>query len=377
MILAPLFLAAAAFAAEPSWTTAVDAALAQAKATGKPVLADFQAPWCYSCYYMEQRVLSKPGFAKAAEGLVPLKLDVDTAEGAAMKATHAVTFLPTYLLLSADGKELGRIVGEQTETDFLAKLSALTGGKASEDKELTALRAKSKKGDVAALEKLLERPVQCETAYDIGYAEDAVSKLYPEHRDLVLKKERKVLETLVEQKLFVPAESRCADFRSGVETLAGVDEKLGDKSARRELLSRALALLDKEGVTAGDDRNRDDNRRLFLEMQDDSSAVRAWYEKLVAAYPADYVYAFRFAKWLNKRGENAEALPWVERADKLSYGANRLAVTGVRAKILAALGRKDEALAAADRDLKSSAKVWTRERDALRGVRDELKQLKN
>ena len=356
MILAPLFLAAAAFAAEPSWTTAVDAALAQAKATGKPVLADFQAPWCYSCYYMEQRVLSKPGFAKAAEGLVPLKLDVDTAEGAAMKATHAVTFLPTYLLLSADGKELGRIVGEQTETDFLAKLSALTGGKASEDKELTALRAKSKKGDVAALEKLLERPVQCETAYDIGYAEDAVSKLYPEH---------------------VPAESRCADFRSGVETLAGVDEKLGDKSARRELLSRALALLDKEGVTAGDDRNRDDNRRLFLEMQDDSSAVRAWYEKLVAAYPADYVYAFRFAKWLNKRGENAEALPWVERADKLSYGANRLAVTGVRAKILAALGRKDEALAAADRDLKSSAKVWTRERDALRGVRDELKQLKN
>ena len=378
MILAPLLLsAAAALAAEPVWSVNAAAALADAKKSGKPVLADFQAPWCYSCYYMEQRVLSKPGFAKAAEALVPLKLDVDTAEGAALKAQHAVTFLPTYLLLSSDGKELGRIVGEQTEADFLQKLAALSGGKSpAEDAALAKLRAKAKKGDVAALEKILDRPVQCETPYDIGYAEGAVAKLYPEHRDAVLKKERRALETLAETKLLVAPEARCADFRSGIETLAEVDEALGDKPARAALLSRALALLDQEGTAAGEDRNRDDNRRLFLEMQDDAPAARAWYEKLVAAYPSDYVYAFRYAKWLNKRGDDAAALPWAERADKLSYGANRLAVTAVRAKILGKLGRGKEGLAAADRDLKAASKAWTRERAALKEVRDQLAKAK-
>ena len=43
------------------------------------------------------------------------------------------------------------------------------------------------------------------------------------------------------------------------------------------------------------------------------------------------------------------------KADKLSYGANRLAVTKVRASALAALGRKDEAAALLQRDIKAGA----------------------
>src|SRR5687767_8569009 len=115
MLTLPLTLLLLCAPARAAWLTDLPAAYAEAKASGRPILVDFEAPWCYSCYYMQQRVLSRPAFAKAAESLVLLKLDVDTSAGAAVKAERAVTFLPTYLVLSPTGSELGRILGEQTE----------------------------------------------------------------------------------------------------------------------------------------------------------------------------------------------------------------------------------------------------------------------
>jgi thiol-disulfide isomerase/thioredoxin len=374
MTLATLLLSSAmSVCAAVSWMSDPAAASAASAKSGKPVLVDFQAPWCYSCYYMEERVLSKPGFEKAAERFILLKLDVDTAEGAAEKARRAVTFLPSYLVVDAAGKELGRIIGEQTEADFLAKLDGFSGGKAAkEDKALTALRAKARKGDWSALEALLKKPADCETPYDVSFAAAAVDKLYPEHRDAVLKTERAVLEKLAEERLFSAPAARCADFRSGVETLADVHEKLGAADKRDAVLRRALAQLEKEGGPAGEDRSRDDNRRFLLEKLGDAAAVRSWYESLVKAYPSDYVYAFRYAKWLHKRAENEKALEWAGKADALSYGANRLAVTNLRAKLLAALGRKAEALAALDRDLKAAPKALKDQRAELEKTRKDL-----
>ncbi|MDD5657956.1 MAG: hypothetical protein PHF00_11965, partial [Elusimicrobia bacterium] len=80
---------------------------------------------------------------------------------------------------------------------------------------------------------------------------------------------------------------------------------------------------------------------------------RSFYAELAAAYPADYVYPYRYARYLFERGEAAGALEWAEKADRLSYGANRLAVTKVRAQALAALGRGEEAAQLARRDIKA------------------------
>lgn len=307
--------------ASVSWHDSLTPALAEAQAKKTSVLVDFQAPWCYSCYYMEQKVLSKPKFEKASKDLVLAKLDVDKDEGHALKSKHAVTMLPAYLVLDSSGKELGRIMGEQTEDDFLDKLEAIEKGKSAGGAN------------------------PCDYAYEVMKAKD------PSKAELEKQKEK--LEDLAKKKLLVPEPKRCADFRSGVEALADVYEKLGEKDKRAKLLDDALARLDPKR-DPGEDRNRDDNVRYFLEMKKDDAGLRSWYGKLIEAYPSDYVYSYRYAKYLEAQGKAKEALPWAERADKLSYGANRLQVTLVRAKILSALGRKDEAQKLADRDLKAS-----------------------
>ncbi len=381
-----LFLASAAFAAAPDWHERLEPALAEAEAKKAPILMDFHAPWCYSCYYMAQNVLSKESFDKAARGLVLLKVDVDREEGRALKERYGVSFLPTFVVADAQGRALGRILGEQTEADFLRRLAGLVKGEAG---ELAALRRRLADGELGAaaaelarlaparlkalretkdwrvlearlalrrglspaeaLLTLLELEDSCDLAYDVGRVARPDAGL--------LAAERRALEGVVEKRVF--GASPCADRRSPIVELAGVYEKLGEAEARAGLLARALAALG-EGA-GGEDRNRDDDRRYFLELLGDPARVAEWYEELVKAYPADHVYAHRYAKWLLGRGGAAAAVSWAEKADKLAYGANRLAVTAVRAQALAALGRRDEAEALLRRDAKAGKTAFPKE----------------
>ena len=321
-------------------------------ALAKPVLVEFTAPWCYSCYYMEKKVLSQPAFLKASEAFERRKMDIDTPEGAAMKAKLAAVFTPTYVLLDKEGgKELGRIVGEQTEEEFHAKLKALLGGGRTSDADSEALLKRIGAGDLAALRKTLADPSDCRLPYYVSKGQGPASKLPAAEARALLQEERAALEKLASSKLFGPAAARCADFRSGVMTLAEVQEKLDDASARDGLLDRAIAQLRKEHPKVGEDRNADDDLRAMLAARGDHEGLRRHFEALIAAYPLDYVYSLRWAKVLLERGKAEEALGWVEKADKLSYGANRLDVTVARAKVLAALGRREEGLALIKRDL--------------------------
>lgn len=337
------------------WLSSLPDAQARSKAKGRPILLDFHAPWCYSCYYMEQNVLSKPAFEGRAKDLVPVTLDVDTPQGNELQQKYHVTFLPTYVVLSPGGeRELGRIIGEQTEADFLDKLAALTGGRATDDAEFMARRAKIKAGDMAELRRALADKADCRTPYAVEYGQPTVEKLPSAEKSALLVKERAALEDLAARKLFVSRDQRCADFRSGVEALASVEQELGDTAARAALLERAVGQLEADQASVGQDRNRDDNLRLFLDMSGDEAKLKTHYEGLIKAYPSDYVYPYRWAKHLVEKGRATEALPWIETADRRAYGANRLMVTDVRARALAALGRRDEARALLERDLRSA-----------------------
>jgi thiol-disulfide isomerase/thioredoxin len=420
MISALLLVVSSAFAA-PSWHDSLPAALAESQSSGKPILMDFQAPWCYSCYYMEKHVLEGAAFGAASSKVVLLKLDVDKEDGRALKEKYKVSFLPSYLLLSAKQEPLGRIVGEQTEEDFFKQFDALLAGAAGDPleqalasfkKRLAAGSYASAAGDIGrlpkatlkslqarpdwqiltarlelmkdvrakkaagaeALKKTLALDDSCEEAYDVSYAEDLVGALKPEAKSDVLKLERKAMERLSDTRLFVPADRRCADFRTGIENLADIDNQLGMKAQRQELLVKTVSFLELQGSKPGEDRNLDDNRRFFLELLGDEAKLSSLYAELIAAYPSDYVYAYRWAKYLQAHGKSADALPFIETAAKLAYGANRLQVTGVRAKVLADLGRKDEALALLQRDARAGRRSFPKEAASLDEVTASLKK---
>jgi hypothetical protein len=64
---------------------------------------------------------------------------------------------------------------------------------------------------------------------------------------------------------------------------------------------------------------------------------------LIAAYPDDYVYPYRYGRSLLERGQADKALPLLEAAAKKAYGENRLAVATQRVLALKALKRQADA----------------------------------
>jgi thiol-disulfide isomerase/thioredoxin len=366
-VLCAVLLSAPASAGEVRWLGTLKEAKAAAAKSGKPILADFSAVWCYSCYYMERNVLSKPLFAEAAKGLVLLKLDVDQEEGLALKQSHKVSFLPSFLLLDSAGGEIGRVVGEQTEADFLAQLKQLTGdpGPAERLKSLLEsgrweearhLRDSTKevnpKWDLLsarldlrlardesraqkAMAALLAREKTCALAYDV----DRAAELIKSRESLNM--EKAALEEIAARQVFGKPEERCADMRSAIQSLGSLYARLGLEKESRELLNKAVALfsgLSRE-AGVGADRNLDDNLRVFLEAADRDAELDRYYPELMAAYPADYVYAYRYAKRLHAKKRDADALPFAEKAWALSYGANRSQTEALRSEVRKALGK--------------------------------------
>lgn len=76
--------------AADSWHTvttpaALDAALAQAKTAGQPVLLDWYADWCISCKVIEREVLTAPQVQAQLAGFKLLRFDI-TASNAEQRA---------------------------------------------------------------------------------------------------------------------------------------------------------------------------------------------------------------------------------------------------------------------------------------------------
>lgn len=112
----------------PAWGEDLDAALAQAQASGRPVLVWFSASWAMAVRDMERTSWSDERVMDlVARCFIPLRIDV-TAESeasAALLARWGVKGVPTTLLVDARGEVLGDpilLVGSDPD----ALLSALT-----------------------------------------------------------------------------------------------------------------------------------------------------------------------------------------------------------------------------------------------------------
>jgi protein disulfide-isomerase len=122
-------------AADLNWGTDLPKALAQAKAEKKMVLMDFTgSDWCGWCKKFDKEALSTDKFADYAKSHLELVVvdfprhtpisDDLKAANKALGAKYGVDGYPTFVVLNADGKEIGRQVGyaEGGPEAFIAEL---------------------------------------------------------------------------------------------------------------------------------------------------------------------------------------------------------------------------------------------------------------
>nr|WP_294974419.1 protein-disulfide reductase DsbD [uncultured Pseudomonas sp.] len=102
----------------------LNAALASAQATGRPVLLDWYADWCISCKIIERQVLPTPEVQAQLPGFVLLRFDMtaSTEEQRALLDRYNLFGPPALLFFSPKGDEWSdlRIIGE-TDAATLAE----------------------------------------------------------------------------------------------------------------------------------------------------------------------------------------------------------------------------------------------------------------
>ncbi len=425
------FFCAAAAAQESNVSKPLEDALAQARARHQPVVVEFHAPWCYSCYYMSRNVLTGPEWAEARSRAVHLSLDADQRDGSHWMQAWNVKALPSYVVLGEDGKELGRILGEQTRDAFYGRLHTLINLQAtlqalqsqvtsntpqavaaarevlrsshargdakpaldwiaqlptpvlvavSRDKDSTlwiarleALRAAQSRDNAACLKAegavLTGSAIGCERPYELSRYLACASDLAPEPRRALLREQAQRMQALFDQQVLTPGAQRCADERSIVLGTAGLYEEIGDSAG--QLLTFVRAASDARSRLKDDpraDRNLADNLRVYLERAGKTEELGVWLGQLTAAYPDDYVYAYRNARFLAGRGQHQQALPLYEHAAAKSYGVNKLKVAQGQAETLIALNRNADARALIDATLQANGPWFPEEVAKLRAL---------
>ncbi|WP_176518060.1 protein-disulfide reductase DsbD [Pseudomonas faucium] len=123
-------------AQQSAWQTittpaALDAALAQAKASGQPVLLDWYADWCISCKVIEHEVLNAPPVQAQLGAFKLLRFDItqSNAEQRTLLDRYQLFGPPALLFFAANGSEMttDRVIGEINAVDFADVLARVRG----------------------------------------------------------------------------------------------------------------------------------------------------------------------------------------------------------------------------------------------------------
>ncbi|MEN5304760.1 protein-disulfide reductase DsbD [Pseudomonas sp. TWI628] len=125
-----------AVAKADAWQTvttpaALDAALAEAKAAGQPVLLDWYADWCISCKVIEHEVLNAPQVQGPLSAFKLLRFDIteSSAEQRTLLDRYQLFGPPALLFFAANGSEMtaDRVIGEINAGEFAQILTRVRG----------------------------------------------------------------------------------------------------------------------------------------------------------------------------------------------------------------------------------------------------------
>jgi thiol:disulfide interchange protein DsbD len=113
------------------WLRDEAAAVADARAAGRPLLIDFMANWCLPCKEFEVKVFSRPDVAQEMSRFTLLRVDLthedDDAALPALKKKYGADTLPAIRLVGTDGAIVGK-TDEFIEADQFLKLLKSPGG---------------------------------------------------------------------------------------------------------------------------------------------------------------------------------------------------------------------------------------------------------
>ncbi|MDP4546568.1 protein-disulfide reductase DsbD [Marinobacter sp. MDS2] len=103
--------------------------MAQASASGQPVMLDFYADWCISCKVMERNVFNQPDVIQALQHFTLLQIDMtdNTPAQQAFLDELGLFGPPSILFFNSSGQEFpqARILGEMDKQEFLTHLNKL------------------------------------------------------------------------------------------------------------------------------------------------------------------------------------------------------------------------------------------------------------
>ena len=109
------------------WLHNLNAGLDKAEQGKQFVLIGFYAVWCGPCKTMDRNVFSKAKVAEALTNWVPIKIDVDKQAGIAER--YDVKVIPTFVILSPDGRILNRLEVSMTADEFIESIKSVEKAK--------------------------------------------------------------------------------------------------------------------------------------------------------------------------------------------------------------------------------------------------------
>lgn len=108
-------------------SAALQQAMAEAQAAGKPMLVDFYADWCVACKVLEEETLNQPEVLAALSSHVLIKADITEINDDSQRIMeqYQILGLPALVFFDANGNEIPgkRILGEMGPDKFLAHLA--------------------------------------------------------------------------------------------------------------------------------------------------------------------------------------------------------------------------------------------------------------